>query len=238
MNKEINCQELENNLKLNENISEQNNFLESTLGKVINFSIDTGLKAILPDNIENEVIGIKDTFMNNGFSDAINKTITDAINYGKSALGIKNIDFNNVSQAETAIEKGGIIGGVANAIETTLNKVNDMIPSNLINIIEKGKDIILNNVSSDIKKEFNVQTENVNNLSLYTKNWKESFNNHDLKTMDKDIKQIQKLLKNTLPIENLIKQAREIENIHLMIKNNNGDFNISDEKLKLANLLA
>lgn len=238
MNKEINCQELENNLKLNENISEQNNFLESTLGKVINFSIDTGLKAILPDIIENEVIGIKDTFMNNGFSDAINKTITDAINYGKSALGIKNIDFNNVSQAETAIEKGGIIGGVANAIETTLNKVNDMIPSNLINIIEKGKDIILNNVSSDIKKEFNVQTENVNNLSLYTKNWKESFNNHDLKTMDKDIKQIQKLLKNTLPIENLIKQAREIENIHLMIKNNNGDFNISDEKLKLANLLA
>lgn len=34
----------------------QNNFLESTLGKVINTGVDIALRAILPNTIEDEVI--------------------------------------------------------------------------------------------------------------------------------------------------------------------------------------
>ena len=48
--------DLENNNLSNVTYEEQKGFLESTLGQVINGGIDFGLKAILPDVIEDEVI--------------------------------------------------------------------------------------------------------------------------------------------------------------------------------------
>ena len=41
-------------------------------------------------------------------------------------------------------------------------------------------------------------------------------------------------LNEILPLETTIKQAREIENIHLLIKNNGQDFNLTQEQLELA----
>ena len=40
-----------------------------------------------------------------------------------------------------------------------------------------------------------------------------------------------------MPLENTIKQARVIENLHTLIKNNNQDFNLTKEQEELANLL-
>ena len=42
---------------------EQNNFLETTIGKIINTGLDVGIKFLLPDFVENEVIEIKDTII-------------------------------------------------------------------------------------------------------------------------------------------------------------------------------
>ena len=80
---------IENNIS-NELVTEntQNKFLNSTLGKVINFGLDIGIRALLPDLIENQVIDIKDAILNNGFSAGIKKAISSAIDLGKSALGI------------------------------------------------------------------------------------------------------------------------------------------------------
>ena len=39
---------------------EQNNFLETTIGKLINTGINTGLRVLLPDLIEDQIISIKD----------------------------------------------------------------------------------------------------------------------------------------------------------------------------------
>ena len=41
-----------------------------------------------------------------------------------------------------------------------------------------------------------------------------------------------------MPLENTIKEARIIENLHTLIKNNNQDFNLTDEQRELANLLS
>ena len=87
---------------------QQNNFLESTLGQVIDSSVDLGLRAILPNFIEDEVIEIKDTLIKEGFPEAVNKAIDSAIDIGKSALGIVTGKFESVSQAEKAVEKGGM----------------------------------------------------------------------------------------------------------------------------------
>ena len=45
-------------------------------------------------------------------------------------------------------------------------------------------------------------------------------------------------LKELLPIENTLKEARVIENLHTLIKNNGQDFNLTKEQLELANMLS
>lgn len=61
-----------NNLELNNKIvneKTQKSFLESTLGKAVNTAVDIGLRAILPDFVENQVIGIKNNLLNYGLKD-------------------------------------------------------------------------------------------------------------------------------------------------------------------------
>ena len=163
---------MSNDIEINSNIEldnlenldkQQNNFLESTLGQVIDSSVDLGLRAILPNFIEDEVIEIKDTLIKEGFPEAVNKAIDSAIDIGKSALGIVTGKFESVSQAEKAVEKGGIVDSVSDVLDFTLDKVSDMglLSKNITKVIKSGKDALIDNVSSDIKKEFKTQNKNI-----------------------------------------------------------------------------
>lgn len=239
---------MSNDIEINSNIEldnlenldkQQNNFLESTLGQVIDSSVDLGLKAILPNFIEDEVIEIKDTLIKEGFSEAVNKAIDSAIDIGKSALGIVTGKFESVSQAEKAVEKGGIVDSISDVLDFTLDKVSDMglLSKNITKVIKSGKDALIDNVSSDIKKEFKTQNKNIENLNKYNNSWKESFEAKDFGSMEKYIKKINNLLNKTLPLENTIKNARTIENLHELIKNNGKSFDLTNEELQLAELL-
>ena len=105
------------NIEIKENLNdknielekEQTSFLESTIGKVINIGLDAGIKYLLPDLIEDEVINVKDTIMENGLKEGINTAIDSALNLGKSFLGIITGKFENVNQIQKAVENGGII---------------------------------------------------------------------------------------------------------------------------------
>ena len=239
---------MSNDIEINSNIEldnlenldkQQNNFLESTLGQVIDSSVDLGLRAILPNFIEDEVIEIKDTLIKEGFSEAVNKAIDSAIDIGKSALGIVTGKFESVSQAEKAVEKGVIVDSVSDVLDFTLDKVSDMglLSKNITKVIKSGKDALIDNVSSDIKKEFKTQNKNIENLNKYNNNWKESFEAKDFSSMEKYMKKINNLLNKTLPLENTIKNARTIENLHELIKNNGKSFELTNEELQLAELL-
>ena len=173
---------MSNDIEINSNIEldnlenldkQQNSFLESTLGQVIDSSVDLGLRAILPNFIEDEVIEIKDTLIKEGFSEAVNKAIDSAIDIGKSALGIVTGKFESVSQAEKAVEKGGIVDSVSDVLDFTLDKVSDMglLSKNITKVIKSGKDALIDNVSSDIKKEFKTQNKNIENLNKYNNSW-------------------------------------------------------------------
>ena len=52
-----------NNIELNNNLIKENDqkeFLETTLGKTINTAIDIGIRALLPDFVDEQIINIKD----------------------------------------------------------------------------------------------------------------------------------------------------------------------------------
>jgi phosphosulfolactate synthase (CoM biosynthesis protein A) len=55
--------------------------------------------------------------------------------------------------------------------------------------------------------------------------------------MEKQYKKIQAELKQVLPLENVLIKARQLENIHNLIKNNGKNFNLSEEQLSLAERL-
>ena len=172
---EINNLEKNNDIKLNNNLVNENtqkNFLETTLGKTINTAIDIGIRALLPDFIDEQIINIKDNLLNYGLKDGITKTIDDAIDLGKSAIGIVTGNFENISQMQSAIQSGGLIDGMSTLIDSVVNKVKQagLINNTVANTIKQGKNIILNNVENNIENSFNKQYESLEYTNKYINN--------------------------------------------------------------------
>ena len=235
-NKQIN-QEIENSQLVT--VEKQDGFLNSSIGKIVNTAIDLGLRWILPDFVENQVIDVKNSLIKGGLKEGINKVIESGIELGKSVTGIFTGKFENISQAQNAIKNGGIIDGVSNVIDSALttSTKKGWIPRNVASLIRQGKNAILYNISTNIETEFVNQLDNVEKLGKYENNWRNYYNSKDFDGMEREYQKIKDKLKELLPLETTIKQAREIENIHLLIKNNGHDFNLSEEQLELAGLL-
>ena len=233
---------IENEINLKNEIDrseEQKNFLETTLGKTISTAMDIGIRALLPDFIDEQVINIKDNLLNYGLKEGITKTIDDAIDVGKSAIGIFTGNFESVSQMQSAIEKGGLIDGISSLLDTVVDKVTQkgVINYNIANTIKQGKNIILDSIENNIEEKFKEQNTEIENIEKYMKNWKDDFNNKDFNGMEQEYSKIEKVLNNLAPLEKIITQARTIENLHNLIKNNGQDFNLNQEQLALAEKL-
>lgn len=218
---------------------EQNSFLETTLGKVINSGLDVGLRMILPDFLEDGVVEIKDALLKGGLKEGIDTAIDGAVNLGKSIMGIFTGKFDDISQARDAIKSGGIIDGISGVLDKVIDKTTSsgLIDYNVADLISNGKDAILNSVSNNIENEFMEQINGADKLAKYEENWKEYFENKDFEGMEREYDKIKEKLKELLPIENTLKEARTIENLHLLIKNNGQDYNLTDEQKELASLL-
>ena len=233
---------LNNSIELNNNLEiekEQKNFLETTLGKTINTGIDIGIRAILPDYIEEQIIDLKDNLIKYGLKEGIKKSIDDAINIGKSAIGIVSGNFENIAQMQEAIKNGGIIDNVSSLLDSVINKVqsNGLINSTVARTIKQGKNSILNNVEKNIENTFNNQIKALSYTEKYIDNWKNYFENKDFNGMEKEYKKIKTEMNYLAPIEKMINEARTIENLHMLIKNNGQDFNLTKEQMELAEKL-
>lgn len=233
---------LNNTIEINNNLNngvEQKNFLETTLGKTINTGIDIGIRALLPDYIEEQIIDLKDNLIKYGLKDGIKKSIDDALNIGKSAIGIVTGNFENISQVQNAIKSGGIIDNVSNLLDDVINKVysKGLINFNVARTIKQGKNIILNNVERNIEDNFNKQISSLEFAEKYMNNWKKYFENKDFEGMEREYQKIKKVSKDLIPMEKTISDVRTIENLHKLIKNNGQDFNLTQEQIELAEKL-
>lgn len=239
---EIENLEKNNNLEIENSLNvenEQQNFLETTLGKTINAAVDIGIRTLLPDFIDEQIINIKDNLLEYGLKDGITKTIDDAIDLGKSAIGIFTGNFENVSQMQKAIESGGLIDGVSNLLDTVIDKVGNagLINNNLTRTLKQGKDVILSNLESNIENTFNKQYESIENIDNYISSWRKSFEKQDFSNMEKEYKKLEEQMKDIAPIEKTIEEAKTIKVLHNLIKNNGQDFNLSKEQLELVEKL-
>lgn len=217
----------------------QNYFLESTLGKVVNKALDIGISMLLPDFIDKQVINIKDNLFEYGLKEGIDKTIKDAIEIGKSSIGIFTGNFENINQMQSAIEEGGIIDGISNVLDMALKAIdkNGIINSNILDILSKGKNVILDILQNNIEETFKNQINKKNSLVNNIEGWKEGFKNKDFTKMEKEYINIKKEINNIAPLVDMINQAQTIENLHELIKNNGQNFNLTQEQIELASKL-
>ena len=239
---EINKLEKNNNLDINNNIElekEQKNFLNTTLGKTINSAIDIGIRAVLPDFLDEQIVNIKNNLLEYGLKEGISKTIEDAINLGKSTIGIFTGNFENISQMQDAVKSGGVIDGISTLLDSVINRTRKagLIDNDVSSLIKRGKNIILNNVENNIENTFKKQYQNLEYMNKYIDNWKNSFKNQDFAKMEREYKKLEKQLQQIAPIEKTINEAKTIEGLHNLIKNNGQDFNLTNEQLELAERL-
>ena len=239
---EIENLEKNNNLEVENNLTienEQKGFLESTLGKTINAAVDIGIRALLPDFIDEQIINIKDNLLEYGLGEGIKKTIDDAIDLGKSAIGIFTGDFENISQMQSAVKNGGLIDGVSSLLDTVVDKVSEagLISNGVAETIKQGKDVILNNVESNIENTFSEQYSAIENIDNYINSWKDSFEKQDFDNMEKEYFKLEEQMQTIAPITKTLEEAKTIEILHNLIKNNGQDFNLSQEQLELVEKL-
>ena len=232
----LNTEKLATSITIEE---KQNNFLKSKIGQVINSGIDIGIRAIFPDAIEDEIIAIKDSLLTEGFSAAIDTAIESAINLGKSAIGLITGKFENVTQIKQATEKGGLLDSVSNILDTGLKWASKKgyISKDMANSITKGKNGIMETIKNEINESLENQIEAIEKINGYIEKWQKYYEEENFTNMEYQYKKIQENLEKVIPYEETLKKARQLENIHELIKNNGKNFNLSNEEKELANLL-
>ena len=215
----------------------QNKFLESTIGKVINTGVDVAIRAILPNAIEDEVIGVKNVIITDGFKEGIKAAINAASNIGKSITGIFTGKFDTVSQAYTAIKSGGIIDSASKLVDNAVKSAQDnkLMSASTAKFLKKSKNVVRDCIASKIEENFMEQVDGVEKVGKYINNWNTYLSQKDLAGMKREYGKIAKKLETLMPIESTLKEARAIENVQTLIKNKGGDINkLTDEELKLA----
>ena len=177
--------------------------------------------------------GVK--LIENGIKDGLHTATECVVDIGKSISGIFTGKFENISQVQTAIGSGGVIDTFSDLIDKASNKIyqKGIINSQIKSVITGGKDIILNNVTSNIKNEMNFQERSIHNIGKYVDNFNEYLKSKDFEGMTKEWKKIQNNLKSIIPLENILKQVRQTENIYNLIKNNGNNFELSQEELEI-----
>ena len=232
--------ELTQNIDLNlEKNNRKEDFLNSTLWKTINNGIDIGIRYLLPDLVEDEIIDLKDNLVNLGLKEGIKKSVNTVIETGKEAVGILYGNFENIGQVQRVIKNGGIIDKISEVLDSLIEKgeKTGKINSSFSYILKNGKSSILNSVERNIESTIDNQISKVSLVDKYINNWKEFYNKRDFDGMEKEYKKMEMNLKELVPLENTLKNARQVETLHQLIKNNGQNFNISEEEIELAEKL-
>lgn len=217
----------------------QNNFLETNLGKTINKAIDLGIKTIMPDFIEKDIIDIKNTFISEGFESGINQVINTSIELGKNIVGVFNGNFTDLEQVEKALMKGGLIEGISNLFDYVLevSEKNKLLSKEITSLLKEGKNLLIDYIENNIKEEFKSQKNNILDVNKNIESWNKYFKLENLGKMNDTYEKIQDELAKVTPFSNIINSAKEIENIQTLINNNKGNFEISKEQLELSKIL-
>lgn len=231
--------EIANNVNLDEKNIEigksQNNFLKDIFLGSINFAVDTGIRAALPNLIEDQVIDIKNSIIKNGFKNGMKTLVEKVKEFGASFLGIKSGNFNNLEEMDIAIKKGGILKSISKGLNYGIDvaRKKGIITKDMSKLIKNLKTTTINTISNNIKNKMLEEVKKIEKIEKHQELWYKSFENKDISAMKKEIKIINNLKSEIVKFEKIMNNIEKINNIHKIItENNNFEYEGLDELLK------
>lgn len=217
----------------------QKEWVNEEVQNIINTALDIGLRIILPDFLEDQVIELKNNILNNGLKDGLNKSLEDSLKTGKDTINLLSNNFESISDAKNAIKKGGTLDQISDLLDEGIKalKDNKIIDFKTAQTLKNGKNEIIKNVEKNIDNSFENQIKDFEKMKKNISNWKDAYNSQDFSSMQKEYNKMVKIMKELMPLENTINEFRTIENLQTLIKNNGKNFDLSEEALELANKL-
>lgn len=208
---------------------------EINILKISNTVLDIGLRAILPDFLEEDVIEIKNAFIEEGFVEGLQTILDKLEDLGKSITGIFTGDFETVEQIKKLIQSDGILDGVSDLIDKITKKLLDSgkISKNTYNLIKSGKKEILNILKSELKNSYQEDTYSLEKLNEYCQEWKENYQKEDYEGMKKSLNKIKQRLEKSKVVEKIINEARTIEKIENYIEKKGSIDKLTEQEKEL-----
>ena len=221
-------------MELAETLAQAKN-IKIDIGNLANTGLEFGLRTILPDFIEDDVIEIKDTFIEEGFIDGIQNIIDKAEDIGKSITGIFTGKFETVEQIKRLIQKDGILEYTSDIIDSILKKMlsKKIINKSTYNLIKTGKKEIINSLEDQLEGYYKTDEYSKEDLEKYCNEWKESFKQKDYQSMENTMKKINRRLEKNKILEKTIEEARNIEKIQEYISKKGSIDNLSEKEKEL-----
>ncbi len=209
------------------------------ISKLANNALDFGLRAALPDFIEDDVIEIKNAFVKEGFISGIEETLKKIEDIVNSIKGLFKGEFESVEQVKRLIQKNGILDAASSLIDTISKKLleKDIIDKTAYNMIKSGKNEILSSLETQLKKYYKEDEYSIEKLSQSCEEWKEELKKENYEGMKKSINKVKQRLEQSLIVENTIKEARNIEKMEKYIEKNGSLDSLTESQKNLLKSL-
>lgn len=213
----------------------KNDFFDTTVGKVIDNTVNIAIKALVPDIIDDQVINVKDAIIEGGFKEGLEEIKRSGTNFKESIKGIITGEFKTIEQMKIAIKDGGILDFVSLCVDKGIKCLSEKtgIDKSTLILVSSGKDLLVNQITSSIENKFTEQLEEIERLDKYCEEWKEAYNNKDLGKINIVYEKIEDSLENVIQIESVLNKVNNIKNLNELI-NSSGNFDLTDEELNLA----
>ena len=215
--------QLTNDIKNNKISKNQNDFIGNMFKNAINFGVDLGLKSLLPDLIEDQVIDIKNSILEGGFKEGVNTLMKKVNEFKNSITGIFTGNFNNIQEINTATKQGGIIKTVSKGLSKGIDAgvKSGIIPKSIGGILKAGKTTMLNEFSNSLESQMRKEIQKFDTLNDLNKKWYDALDQRDFDKMTKYTEKISALSKDLVKFSNIINETKKIEKLHNFIKENN-----------------